>query len=243
MVRVSEHKRAEPAAPSAAQNSRLARPVVATTGLASLEAPLIAVLLATFARTFLFQGLLIPTTSMEPGLQPGDHVVVNKLIFSGSPRGAMKALLPQRNVRRSDVVVFALPERPSTLLVKRCIGLAGERVEIIEHRVHIDGRQLDEGAYLDRPGTSDGGADPNMAEIVVPQDHLFVLGDDRDSSLDSRRFGAVPLSAVIGRVAIVYWSFDSRPRADDLGALGRSTRFVRDLALRTRWRRTFKVVR
>ena len=177
---------------------------------------------------------------MEPGLQPGDHVVVNKLIFSGSPGGAMKVLLPQRYVRRSDVVVFALPGRPSTLLVKRCIGLAGERVEIIENRVLINGRRLDERAYLVRSGT---GSDPKMAEIVVPQDHLFVLGDDRNSSLDSRRFGAVPLSAVVGRVAIVYWSFDARPMADDFSALGRLTRFVGDLVPRTRWRRTFKVVR
>lgn len=208
-----------------------------------LEAALIAVLLATFARTFLLQGLLIPTTSMEPGLLPGDHVVVNKLIYSGSPRGAMKVLLPQRKVRRSDVVVFALPERPSTWLVKRCVGLAGERVEIIEQRVRINGRWLDERAYLDRSRTSVGGADKNMAEIVVPDDHLFVLGDDRNSSLDSRRFGTVPYSALVGRVAVIYWSFNARLGPDSFSVLGRMTRFVRDSGRRTRWRRTLKVVR
>ena len=207
-----------------------------------LEAPLIAVLLATFTRTFLLQGVLIATASMEPGLLRGDHVVVNKLIFSGSPRGAAGALLPRRNVRRSDVVVFAMPEQPGTLLVKRCVGLPGERIEIVDYRVRIDGRRLDEQAYLDRAGTSAGNVDPHMAELVVPREHLFVLGDSRNSSLDSRRFGAVPLSAVIGRVAIVYWSFDVSPAARELGGVGRLMHFARELVPRTRWRRTFKVV-
>jgi len=207
-----------------------------------LEAPLIAVLLAIFTRTFLLQGVLIATASMEPGLLPGDHVFVNKLVFADSPSGAVGWLLPQRRVRRSDVVVFTLPEEPQTLLVKRCVGLPGETIEIVDHGVRINGRPLDERAYLDHSGTSAGIVDPHMAEVVVPEGHLFVLGDSRNNSLDSRSFGAVPLSAVTGRVTRVYWSFDVAPEAGNLGRFGRLMRFARDLIPRTRWRRTFKVV-
>src|SRR5262245_34334149 len=159
-----------------------------------LESIVVAVILALFIRTFVVQAFKIPTGSMEKNLLIGDHLLVNKIVYSPSGSRMEKALLPKKPIQRGHVVVFKFPEDPSRDFIKRVIGLPGETVEIREKRVYIDGKPLDEAYvhFLEPPlrpddpeyGLREDGRD-NWGPQVVPPDHLFVLGDNRDNSRDS----------------------------------------------------------
>ncbi len=178
------------------------------------ESLVIAVIMALFIRTFIVQAFKIPTGSMEPNLLIGDHLLVNKFVYG--PGGAERVLLPTRDVRRGDVVVFKYPEDPERDFIKRVIGLPGETVELRQHRVHINGRPLDEpyAHYLPRPADADGyeytAQDVRDAygPVVVPPDAYFVMGDNRDNSQDSRYWGFLPRDYVKGRALFIYWSFE-----------------------------------
>ena len=203
------------------------------------EALLIAVLLAIFVRTFVLQGVFIPTPSMSPSLLVGDHVVVNRIIFN-LPLSGFGAFLPSRAIRRWDVLVFRFPGDPATLLVKRCIGLPGERVEIVDNRVLINGTTLDESSYLATPShSSNETAAAQMPALVLPRDRFFLLGDDRSQSLDSRDLGSIPRASIQGKLFLIYWS--NSAVADATG--GRLLGAAADFFSRTRWRRTFHIVR
>lgn len=200
---------------------------------------LTAVVFALFARTFVVQAFQIPTPSMEPNLLVGDHVLVDKVVY-GDGDGWWG--LPQRPVRRGDVVVFRAPDDAEKAYVKRCIALAGDRVEIVNKRVFVNGAPLDESGYVFHtdPRTYPAAATlpenlrrrDNVASFVVPSGTLYCLGDNRDNSTDSRFFGPVARSAVRGRAIAVYWSV--APRDDD--ATAGSWR-------RIRWARCFQLVR
>ncbi|MCX6550384.1 MAG: signal peptidase I [Acidobacteria bacterium] len=179
------------------------------------ESIVIAVILALFIRTFVVQAFKIPTGSMEPNLLIGDHLLVNKFVFAPTVSSGERLLLPIRDVRRGDVVVFKFPEDPERDFIKRVIGLPGETVELKAHRIYINGKAIDEpyAHYLPRPErvgaevTSDDVRDA-YGPAHVPPNHLFVMGDNRDNSEDSRYWGFLPTDNVKGRALMIYWSFD-----------------------------------
>jgi signal peptidase I len=217
------------------------------------EAVLVAVLLSLFFRTFVFQLYEIPSPSMEPNLLPGDHLVVNKFVY-GPHRGPWAALLPHRDLARGDVFVFRFPPDPSRDFIKRAIGLAGETVTLARKRVSVDGVPLVEpyAVFRDADVVSD---DPDAPASVRRRDHgrtevpagaAFAMGDNRDDSHDSRFWGPVPITHLRGRAVLVFWSRDPTGDAAFRGR-GAGLRRALDTALhffkRTRWERTFRLVR
>ncbi len=148
-----------------------------------------AVLIALLINLFLAQATRVYGQSMEPNLHSDQRLVVEKLSYNFH--------IPQRG----DIVVLKVPDAGSGLLIKRIIGLPGEKVEIKDGRVHINDRPLEE-PYLSHQSQRD------MTAIVVPPEHVFVLGDNRGFSNDSRSFGTVPLDHVVGRAWFSYWPLD-----------------------------------
>ncbi len=227
------------------------------------------ILLLLFGTTNLVQAFVIPTGSMEDTLLVGDHLLVDKLAYAPSDSfGSM--ILPYQDVKRGDIIVFRKPHELEMTLVKRAIGLPGDRIRIVNKRLWINGKQVDEPYvqhktayfvdYRDNfPPPADvrtypGDVTPaGMAmlgnvddgELVVPEGLYFALGDNRDYSLDSRYWGFVPRENIIGKPLIVYWSYDA-PTAELLTP-GVSASHVKDLALnffsKTRWTRTFHLIR
>src|SRR3954454_19206511 len=125
------------------------------------ESIVIAVILALFVRTFVVQAFKIPSGSMEDNLLVGDHLLVNKFIFSGAPTAVERAVLPIRDIHRGDVIVFKYPENPDRDFIKRTIGLPGETVEVRDKAVYINGQRLDLSPYhlkFKEPGAP--GVDP-----------------------------------------------------------------------------------
>jgi signal peptidase I len=234
------------------------------------ELLLVTMLLALFGTTFVVQAFKIPSPSMEPTLLIGDHVFVNKFIFGG--RGAWyEKVLPYRPVRRGDVIVFKFPFEDHPHYVKRVIGLPGDRVRIINGDVYVNGSRLNEPYVAHDPTYEDpfGENFPPVnrdiieiaarrewadqildhvqgGEIVVPPDHYFVLGDNRDRSLDSRYWGFVDREAIMGRPILIYWSVEatSEDYSDRgmLGILRGIGQTFMHLPSRTRWHRMFREV-
>lgn len=174
------------------------------------------VVAALFVRTWVAQSFSIPSGSMEPGLLPGDFVLVDRFAFGPTVTGAGRWLLPTRTVRRGDVVVARFPWDPRRNLVKRVVGLPGETVTVRGGTVYIDGMPLDEPCLPAPPGSRTGrparpGAHENEPQdrfgpVTVPPRHYFVLGDNRRHSQDSRLWGALPHDSLAGRVVATYWS-------------------------------------
>jgi len=180
------------------------------------ESIVIAVILALFIRTFIVQAFKIPTGSMEPNLLIGDQLLVNRFVFAPTVSGAERTLLPMTGIRRGDIIVFKYPENPERDFIKRVIGLPGETIELKDHRILVNGAPVDEpyAHYLPRPEgsgqhevTSDDVRD-RYGPVTVPPDALFVMGDNRDNSADSRYWGFLPKANVKGKALMIYWSFD-----------------------------------
>ena len=201
------------------------------------ESIVIAVILALFVRTFVVQAFKIPSGSMEDNLLIGDHLLVNKFIFGGAPTAAERAVLPVRDINRGDVIVFKFPKEPDRDFIKRVIGLPGETVELRRKAVYINGQPIDETPYnlkLKYPAPPEGAPQQNMVDsfgpVTVPPGHLFVMGDNRDDSLDSRYWNFLPLNYVKGRAMTIYFSYD--PDATGPASVITSIR----------WRRLFRQV-
>jgi len=222
-----------------------------------LEALLIAVIFATFARTWVVQAFKIPSGSMEQNLLVGDHILVNKFIY-GPTLGRLDGwLLPEREIRRGDVVVFKFPQDPSRDFIKRCVGLPGDEVRIVDKVLFINGQRVDDEQYVFH---TDPGVSPssrfmpetsryrdNYGPRTIPPREYFCLGDNRDNSNDSRAWGDVPQEYVKGRALMVYWSFQSQaipPRRDGLaGKLEGLEQVGLHFVSGTRWNRTFRIVK
>lgn len=175
-----------------------------------LEAAVIAVILALFIRTFAVQAFKIPSGSMEPTLLVGDHILVNKFLYGIKIPFINKTLIPISRPQRDDVIVFIYPVDTSKDFIKRVIGLPGEKIEIIGKKIYINGKPLRDkyGFYSDYGKNSQQLQDKyHMKPITVPEGHLFVMGDNRNHSYDSRFWGFVPLSSVKGKAFIIYWSW------------------------------------
>ena len=235
------------------------------------ESLLVTVVLALFGTTFIVQAFKIPSKSMEPTLLVGDHLLVNKFIFGG--RGARyEHLLPYRAIRRGDIIVFKFPFDDHPHYVKRVIGLPGDHIKIIDQQVYVNGQRLLEPYVVHDPAADDPFGDnfpptdssfwrgrlrPEWAdkvlnsvqggEIVVPKDHFFAMGDNRDNSWDSRYWGFVDRDAIMGRPVLIYWSFEATSLDYTDRSLGGTLLGFADalihLPSRTRWDRLLRRVR
>ncbi len=224
----------------------------------------ITILLLLFLTTILVQAFVIPTGSMEDTLLIGDHLLVDKLAYA--PSGPVsKHLLPYLQVKRGDIIVFRYPVDISQTFVKRCMGVPGDRIRLVNKQVYLNGVKLDEpykvnkddyaDSYRDNfPGEPDVNANGRAlemlahhvvnGEVVVPPNSYFAMGDNRDRSLDSRYWGFVPRENIIGKPLIVYWSYDAP--SEQLQDSGISLAHLFDLAKnffpKTRWKRTFMLI-
>ena len=175
------------------------------------EAIVIAVILALFIRSFVVQAFKIPSGSMLSTLQIGDHLLVNKFIYGIKFPINGKVLIPWKTPKRDDIVVFRFPKDRSIDYIKRVVGVAGDTVEIINKQVYINGEAATTPhAQFTNKNIMRASAGPrdNMGLIKVPEGKIFVMGDNRDNSYDSRFWGFVPLNDVLGKAIILYWSWD-----------------------------------
>lgn len=225
----------------------------------------VTILLLLFGTTTLVQAFVIPTGSMEDTLLIGDHLLVDKLTYA--PSGPIsKYVLPYNSVDRGDIIVFRYPMDISQTFVKRVVGVPGDRIQIVNKQVHLNGRPLEEPYkfhktdYVDSYRDNFPGA-PNVrlyeraqemlenhvvnGEVVVPPHAYFAMGDNRDSSLDSRYWGFVPRENIIGKPLIIYWSYDAPTERLVSPTIGWD--HLKDLAqhffTKTRWKRTFMLIR
>ena len=216
-----------------------------------LEALLIALLFLRFANTFVVQTFYIPSGSMEETLLVGDRLFVNRFVYGETVVPFEEDLLPLRDIRRGDIVIFRSPESPTVDLVKRCIGLPGDTIEVRNKVLYVNGDPVDDSAYAVHK-------DPNMVPdisslpeelrkrdqfgpVTVPEGEYFCMGDNRDRSYDSRFWGTVPAKYVKGRAFMIYWSYAGQASegGDDPGREDPSL----DFPLETRWNRTFQIIR
>ena len=207
------------------------------------ESIVVTAIIALFVTTFVVQAFKIPTGSMESNLLIGDHLLVNKFVY-GLRDSLFGKMLPYKDLRRGDVIVFKYPQDPEVAYVKRLIGLPGEKVEMIGRTIYIDGKPIEEKytQYIE-PSSVYG----HFGPCQVPPGQYFAMGDNRDNSQDSRFWGFVPRDHIIGKAWLIYWSYET-PRDENLMPnLKERASQLTDVFLnffpKTRWRRSLKVVR
>lgn len=177
-----------------------------------VEAILIALVLALFIRSFIVQAFKIPSGSMEPTLLIGDHLLVNKFIYGVKNPLTGDTWISYKNPQRSDVIVFKYPVNPKQDFIKRVIGVEGDRIKVVNKQVFVNDKLYEvEGAVHLDPNTIPAQMSPrdNMDEVTVPKNSLFVMGDNRDNSHDSRFWKFVKLKNVKGKAFILYWSWNT----------------------------------
>ncbi len=185
-----------------------------------IEPIVIAVLIALFIRAFIVQAFKIPSSSMEPTLLVGDHLLVNKFIYGVRIPYTNIKFFQYKKPKRGDIIVFIFPKDRSKDFIKRVIGTEGEKVAIIHNKIYINDKMIDDrwGHFtITRPSIEEYGP------VKVPEGFLFVMGDNRDNSQDSRFWGFVNINEVKGKAFIVYFSWDSN--AQKLLNMIRWTRF------------------
>ena len=171
------------------------------------EETAIAVLLALFIRTFVVQAFKIPSGSMEPTLLIGDHILVNKFIYGVKIPFIHSTVIPISRPERGDVVVFIYPVDKSKDFIKRVIGLPGDKIEIRDKNIYVNGNlYVDEHGKYEEKGAVRGKPD-HPDRFTVPKGHIFVMGDNRDHSYDSRFWGYVPIETIKGKAFIIYFSW------------------------------------
>jgi signal peptidase I len=191
------------------------------------EAIIMAVVLALFIRTFIVQAFKIPSGSMKPTLLVGDHILVNKFIYGVKLPFVGKTLIPVKQPRRGDVIVFVFPEDPTKDFIKRVVAVGGDTIAIRNKQLFINGQPAPDphAHFVDqRSMPPDIYPRDNLKPRLVPEGHLFCMGDNRDQSYDSRYWGFVPLDDVRGKAFLIYWSW-------------------KEMGLGVRWERLGDVVR
>jgi len=176
----------------------------------NIEAIVLAIILALFIRTFVVQAFKIPSGSMKETLLIGDHILVNKFIYGIKIPFIQKTLVPIKNPKREDIIVFKYPIDPKKDFIKRVIGIPGDVIEIRDKHVFINGKDFGGKVYEsykdpDKIPAESSHRD-NYGPVTVPLESLFVMGDNRDNSHDSRFWGFVPLEDVKGKAFLIYWS-------------------------------------
>lgn len=177
----------------------------------NIEAIIVAILLALFIRTFVVQAFKIPSGSMKETLQIGDHILVNKFIYGIKIPFVSTTIIPVKKPKRGDIIVFKFPLDPDKDFIKRVVGVAGNEIKIRDKKVFVNGELQNQpySIYTDSH-VIPAGIQPrdNLGPIIVPPDSVFVMGDNRDNSYDSRFWGFVDLKDVKGKAFIIYWSWD-----------------------------------
>lgn len=176
-----------------------------------VEAIGIAILLALFIRTFVVQAFKIPSGSMLPTLMIGDHLLVNKFIYGIRVPFSGKVLVPLKDPKSGDIIVFKFPKDRSIDYIKRVVGVPGDEVEIKNKKLYLNGKPTsDPHAHFTTTQILPGSVSPkdNFGPITVPEGKYFVMGDNRDNSSDSRFWGFVETNDVLGKAMIIYWSWD-----------------------------------
>ena len=173
------------------------------------ESIVIAILIALFIRAFVVQAFKIPSGSMEPTLLVGDHLLVNKFIYGIKLPFIDRKFLVYKEPQRGDIVVFIFPKDKKKDFIKRVVGAPGDTVEIRRKKIYINGKLWNDpyGVYRDAEVTGLVPRD-NFGPVVVPTEHVLVMGDNRDRSFDSRFWGFVPFDQIKGKALILYWSWD-----------------------------------
>jgi signal peptidase I len=239
--------------------------------IATIQSLLVTVTIAVFVITFIVQAFEIPSPSMEKTLLIGDYLLVDKTHYG--PSSVWSAILPYRPIHRGEIVVFHYPRDPKQHFVKRVIGLPGDRIRLRHKRVYVNGTPLVEPYTIYNDRSEDAFRDdfPNGSrlqagidsswyiqldrmvedgQLIVPADHYFVMGDNRDDSSDSRYWGFVPKDNIVGRPLLIYFSLgskenDSQDDDDEAevqdGKLSVRTFFSR-IAHDIRWRRVMRLV-
>ena len=189
-----------------------------------IEPIVIAIVIALFIRTFVVQAFKIPSSSMEPTLQVGDYILVSKFIYGIRIPFLNTKMLQWKEPKRGDIVVFIYPKDRSKDFIKRVIATEGEKVEVAQDKIYINDQVIDDPwGHFEKSGWAQYlQAMEKFGPVVVPKDSLFVLGDNRDNSQDSRFWGFVHLDAVKGRAFIIYFSWN---------------RAAQDLLAKIRWSR------
>ncbi|MBF0463988.1 MAG: signal peptidase I [Nitrospirae bacterium] len=189
-----------------------------------IEALVTALVLALIIRTFVVQAFKIPSGSMIPTLQIGDHILVNKFIYGVQIPFTDKKIFIFHHPERGDVVVFKFPQDPSRDFIKRVIAIGGDTVEVINREVYVNKKKLVEPyiQHTESMNTSDMVPRDVMAPVTVPINKIFVMGDNRDHSYDSRFWGFVDLSVVRGEALFIYWSWDKENTSVRFRRIGRA---------------------
>ncbi len=212
-----------------------------------LEALVVAGIFLGFTNTFVFKTFFIPSESMVDTLLVGDHLIVNRFIFGIEELPGVSKVLPLRDVQRGDIVVFRSPEQLELDLVKRCVAIEGDVVQLVEKDLYINGKKVDDDSYTQHGDPFMRPARDNLQPRTVPKDHVFCLGDNRDFSNDSRYWGFLPTEYVKGRASLVYWSYGGETPDGTWRGFGHRLKQLGATALgfitKTRWSRTFHLIR
>ena len=190
-----------------------------------VESIIIAILIALFIRTFIICAYKIPSRSMVPTLLVGDHILVNKFIYGVKIPLLRKIIIPFKEPKRGEIVVFIFPNDRSKDFIKRVIGIGGDKIEIKNKKIFVNDEEFKDsyGVFSDsRIFSKSMQPRDNFGPVTVPEKSIFVMGDNRDESLDSRFWGFVNLKDVEGKAFIIYWSWNREehsPRWQRMGNL------------------------
>jgi signal peptidase I len=204
------------------------------------ETILICVIVFTFLRGFVFQHSEIPSGSMEDTVLPGDYILVNRFTYAPVSFDFERHIVPSRAIERGDVVVFRHPLEPERDFIKRVIGMPGDRVELRDGHVWVNGDRLDE-PYINPLYREQEQFPP----VRVPPGEYFMMGDHRNDSADSRRWGTVPAHLIKGQAVMVLFSTVGPPVGEEPGkvTITSTLRKLRDLVIRSRWDRAIRLIR